>query len=162
MALPDLEPDCARCAALCCVALPFDRGAAFAFDKAGGEMCRNLAPPLTCKIHASLAREGMAGCVAFNCHGAGQRVTQELFGGNRTPDPAMYDPFRAMRAVHELLLLLREAARLELTPAQAAARDALEAALTPEAWTAQSLSAFERGPLNAQVRAFLRGLAPVA
>ncbi|HSM95718.1 MAG TPA: hypothetical protein VLT91_06725 [Rhizomicrobium sp.] len=158
MPLPELRADCARCAALCCVALAFDRSSSFAFDKKAGEACRHLAPDNRCAVHD--VRAGMSGCAAYDCLGAGQRVVQELFGGSRVRSAAMFDAFRAMRLVHELLLLLREAARLPLSRAQAAQRDALERALTPDAWTRASLSAFERGLLPAEVRAFLRTLAP--
>jgi hypothetical protein len=158
MPLPELRADCARCAALCCVALAFDRSSSFAFDKKAGEACRHLTPADRCAVHG--ARAGMAGCAAYDCLGAGQRVVQEVFGGSRVRSAAMFDAFRVMRLVHELLLLLREAARLPLSSAQAAQRDAFEQALTAEEWTLASLSAFERGPMAAEVRAFLRTLAP--
>ena len=32
--------DCTSCAALCCFVLPFDKSAAFGFDKAAGVPCR--------------------------------------------------------------------------------------------------------------------------
>jgi hypothetical protein len=160
MPLPELRADCARCAALCCVALAFDRSSSFAFDKKAGEACRHLAADHRCAVHGALAREGMSGCAGYDCLGAGQRVVQEVFGGRRERSPAMFDAFRAMRLVHELLLLLREAAGLDWPPAQAAARATLEAALTPDVWTLASLSEFERGPMAGQVRAFLRTLAP--
>lgn len=160
MPLPELRADCARCAALCCVALAFDRSESFTFDKKAGEACRHLTAANRCAVHGTRARMGMSGCAAYDCLGAGQRVVQELFAGCREPGPAMFDAFRAMRLVHELLLLLREAARLPLSSAQAAQREALELALTPQAWTLSSLSTFECGPMAADVRAFLRGLAP--
>jgi len=158
MPLPELRADCARCAALCCVALAFDRSPSFAFDKKAGEACRHLTSADRCAVHG--ARAGMSGCAAYDCLGAGQRVVQELFGGSCVRSAAMFEAFRAMRLVHELLLLLREAARLPLSCVQAAQRDALEAALTPQMWTLASLSAFERGPMAEEVRAFLRTLAP--
>lgn len=163
---PPLTPDCTRCAALCCIALAFDRSDMFAYDKPAGEPCRNLTPDHRCAIHDDLEAKGFGGCVRFDCVGAGQRVTQELFGGRSwRDDPAiaepMFDSFRAMREVHELLLLLHTAAGLELTPQQADALAAFQAALMPEAdWSPASLAAFERSGFSGEVRAFLRTLQP--
>ncbi len=162
-----LRADCTRCAALCCVALPFDRGPMFGFDKPAGSACRHLGADNRCAIHSGLRARGFAGCAAYDCLGAGQRVTQEILPGRSWRESpaaarAMFDAFRAMRQVHELLLLLRTAARLRLTPEQAARRAELEAALTPESWSPASLSAFERGPLPGAVRDFLAGLKDVA
>lgn len=117
-AAPDpLVADCARCAGLCCVALPFASSADFALDKAAGVPCPNLGHDHRCAIHADLRASGFGGCVAFDCLGAGQRVTQVTFGGRswRT-DPsiaeAMFGAFRVMRQLHDLLWLLRQAAGL--------------------------------------------------
>ena len=38
----DLRADCARCSALCCVALPYAASADFAYDKPAGRPCRHL------------------------------------------------------------------------------------------------------------------------
>lgn len=159
-----LEADCARCAALCCMALPFDRSDMFAFDKPGGEACRNLLPGHACRIHDSLEADGFSGCVRFDCHGAGQRVVQEVFGGRSwQDDPALIRPmseaFRVMRHVHDLLVLLREADRLPLTATQRHELGALEAALSPEdGWDRAALSEFENGGVAGEVAAFLKGL----
>jgi len=101
-----LVADCHRCAALCCVALAFDRSASFAFDKPAGEPCPSLRGKL-CVIHDDLEARGCSGCARYDCAGAGQRVVQEVFGG-RSEDPArMADAFRVMRDVQELRVLLR-------------------------------------------------------
>lgn len=70
--------DCRRCKALCCILLPFDADQGFAFDKAAAIPCPNLAGNFACSIHSSLAEHGFPGCVRFDCHGAGQYVTELL------------------------------------------------------------------------------------
>ena len=110
----DLRSDCARCAGLCCVAHTFQRSSDFAFDKPAGTPCRNLQADFRCGIHAELRTSGFPGCTVYECFGAGQRVTQQLFGGRTWRDePAiaadMFAAFTAMRGVHELLWYLTEA-----------------------------------------------------
>jgi hypothetical protein len=169
-----LRADCARCAALCCVSLAFDRSELFGFDKAAGVACPHLgregvsggAPrtPHRCGIYPELERMGFAGCAGYDCLGAGQRVTQELFGGRSWREhPAlarsMFDAFRAMRQVHELLSLLQTAGQLPLSPAQARRRGELCAALCPpQGWSVESIEAFERGQLPGEIRSFLASL----
>ena len=84
----DLVADCGRCAGLCCVALPFAATADFAIDKAAGVPCPNLADDFSCRIHDHLRPEGFPGCIAYDCSGAGQRVTQVVFDGRNLYDPA--------------------------------------------------------------------------
>jgi hypothetical protein len=159
-----LSADCGRCAGLCCVALTFDRSSLFGFDKRAGEVCRHLQPDCRCRIHAELERRGFAGCARYDCLGAGQRVTQEIFGGRswRTHPELlrpMLEAFRALRLVHGQLLLLREAGQLRLTPRQRRRRKALLHALQPEpGWSPAALLRFEAGTLPAETRRFLRSL----
>jgi len=96
----ELRADCTRCRALCCVHLPFDRGADFPFAKAAGVPCRHLAGDDRCGIHDRLAERGFRGCVTFDCFGAGQRASA-------LPDPAA--SFGRLRVLHELLWYLRAA-----------------------------------------------------
>src|SRR6185503_16885503 len=85
--------DCSCCAALCCVSFAFDRSELFAFDKAAGEPCALLGPQHACSIHAERARRGFGGCIAYDCLGAGQRVTEEVFGGRSwQAEPALARP----------------------------------------------------------------------
>jgi hypothetical protein len=158
----DLTPDCQNCAALCCVALAFDKGGMFAFDKPAGVACRQL-EGRDCRIHDRRETMGMKGCVLYQCDGAGQRVVQEVFRGQSWQDnPALLGPmltaFAQMRQVHALLALLETAKALPLPAAQQAGRAALEAQLSPAVWTAESLAAFEHSDLPKTVRAFLRSL----
>jgi len=111
MALPPhLRPDCLRCAALCCVAPPFDADQGFGHDKAAGEPCRHLQQDNRCAIHASLIASGYPGCAAFDCFGAGQRVTQR-FGIDAWRQSAeaaagMFQAYARMRALHEMLAMV--------------------------------------------------------
>ncbi|HET6483898.1 MAG TPA: pentapeptide repeat-containing protein [Actinoplanes sp.] len=113
----ELHADCARCAALCCVAPAFARSSDFAIDKPAGTACRNLGDDFRCTIHQRLETSGFHGCVVFDCFGAGQRLTQETFGGRdwRTaPELAgpMFASLPIMRQLHELLWYLTEALKL--------------------------------------------------
>lgn len=110
----ELRADCARCAALCCVGLPFQRSADFAFDKPGGVPCRNLRDDLRCGVHAQLRDRGFAGCTVFDCFGAGQHVTSAFDGRDwrEGPDVAgpMFAAFGVQRRLHELAWYLVDAA----------------------------------------------------
>jgi hypothetical protein len=139
--------DCSRCAALCCLSLAFDRSESFAFDKAAGEPCRLLAADHGCSIHAERERRGFGGCIGYDCRGAGQRVTQELFGGRSwRAEPALARPmseaFWRLRRVHELLAGLALTERLALDPERARRRRELERVLDPP-------GGFEPGTLEA-------------
>ncbi len=113
----ELRADCAQCAGLCCVALPFSASADFAVDKEAGRPCAHLRADFRCGIHAHLRERGFRGCTVFDCFGAGQKVTQVTFGGRDwRSDPAtarrMFAAFHVMRQLHELLWYLDEAAGL--------------------------------------------------
>jgi hypothetical protein len=160
---PRLRADCARCDGLCCVSHAFDRSAWFGFDKPAGVPCPHLSPTSRCAIHASREPRGFAGCAAYDCHGAGQRVTALFAGRSWREGPAlagaMLRGFLVMREVHELLLLLDQAGRL--TPAHAPERQRLVAQLDPAAgWTVETLAAFDVGRSEREVHAFLRALGP--
>ena len=120
-----LRADCTRCVALCCVAPAFAASRDFAIDKPAGRPCPNLLD-FRCTVHDGLRRRGFPGCVAYDCFGAGQQVTQVTFAGQdwRTPAVAndMFSAFAVMRSLHELLWYLHEA--LSLAPS-----DELEAAV---------------------------------
>jgi hypothetical protein len=95
----ELTADCARCVGLCCVVLPFSRSADFAFDKPAGTPCRHLAEDARCRIHDRLGESGMRGCVAYDCFGAGQSVTET----GRIPH------FLVVEQVHEIAWYLADA-----------------------------------------------------
>lgn len=164
----ELRADCSRCAALCCVAPAFAASADFAIDKPPGTPCPNLGPDFRCGIHAHLRDRGFPGCAAFDCFGAGQRVTL-AFGGRdwrTTPDAgqAMFAAFAVARALHEMAWLLTEALALPAGPLHRQVRAALGdvaalAASPPEALAALDLAAHRRAvngvllAVSARVRA---------
>ena len=110
-----LEADCGSCAGLCCVAPAFAKSSDFAIDKAPGKPCPNLDQgDFRCTIHRQLDAKGFHGCVVFDCFGAGQRITQEMFGGRSWRDaPEMLGLLGVVRQLHELMWLLTEALKLD-------------------------------------------------
>ncbi|GGD34435.1 hypothetical protein [Sinisalibacter lacisalsi] len=158
--IPDLTPDCDACAALCCMALAFDAGEDFAIDKPAGLPCPNLEADLGCALYTRLEDAGFSGCARYDCHGAGQRVTQELFDGRDwRAEPALAKPmisaFANMRKVHDGIELLLAAGRLDLpAPLEEEREDLLEAYARPD-WTENSLAAFPASDAPARLAAFL-------
>lgn len=153
-----LRPDCARCAALCCVALAFDKSSQFGFEKAAGQRCRHLSDSAGCRIHAERAERGFGGCVSYDCLGAGQRVTQDLFGGRswlREPDllGPMAEAFLTLSRAHRLLQLLGEARELPLSDKDHGRREALEAEIV-----AAGANLTKVMTLEDETRSYLRGL----
>lgn len=144
----DLRADCARCAALCCVAFHFDRSDDFGVDKAAGRPCPHLSKAGRCGVYAQRAENGFGGCVGYDCHGAGQRVTQQLFGGQSwLEDPsllaAMAAAFLVMERAHRLLWILREAENLDLCPTDRRAVHGFARSLEQAASNAQLVGALE-------------------
>ncbi|MFF2270589.1 pentapeptide repeat-containing protein [Cellulosimicrobium cellulans] len=134
----DLRSDCSRCTGLCCVGLHLVRSADFAIDKPAGTPCPNLRGDFGCGIHARLRESGFPGCVAYDCLGAGQRVTAAVRsahdGATWRDDPAAArDAFAALPVVtqvHELLWYLAEVLSL---PAAAPVHDDARRALAQTA-----------------------------
>lgn len=118
----NLLADCEHCFGLCCVALPFAASADFAIDKDAGQPCPNLQADSRCGVHSTLRQQGFRGCTVFDCFGAGQKVSQQTFGGRdwreaRHTAKQMFAVLPVMRQLHELLWYLTEA--LALAPARA-------------------------------------------
>nr|WP_239096191.1 pentapeptide repeat-containing protein [Streptomyces sp. SID11385] len=142
---------------MCCVALPFAKSADFAASKPAGTPCAHLADDFRCAIHERLRPSGWSGCTVFDCHGAGQHLTQHTFGGRDwRSEPALRAPmFRAFPVLlhlHELLRYLTEAAeraprRLYEDTEAARARVAALTAYDPDALAAVDVSA-ERARAN--------------
>jgi hypothetical protein len=112
----DLRADCSRCFALCCVAPAFVRSSEFAIDKPAGVPCRHLADDHRCTIHEHLRDAGFAGCTAYDCFGAGQRLAQVTYGGRdwRTHHEVAAPIMAALpilRGLHELLWYAGDALR---------------------------------------------------
>lgn len=158
-----LRADCASCVALCCVIPPFDADQGFGFDKAAETPCRHLCADHRCGIHAGLVEQGFPGCVAFDCLGAGQRLTAQAvarFGDadwRSRPEVArwLFAAYPRVRETQEWL------ARLSLAAA-VSGRDELRelaAALEAESPRWVEWSAAERSAWQARVRAALAPLA---
>lgn len=116
----NLRADCGNCFGLCCVALYFSSMEGFPIDKDAGQPCLNLQSDFRCCVHKSLKEQGLKGCIAFDCFGAGQKVAQASFGGHdwrKDPEFAkqMFEVFLIMRQLHELLWYLTEALTLQPT-----------------------------------------------
>ncbi len=117
------KADCASCCALCCVAPAFDANQGFGYDKAAHIPCTNLLDTDRCAIHENLAKCGFVGCMIYDCHGAGQWVTQVLFKGASWRDSpqtaqAMFAAFARQTVLHELMVLLATALQYSADPIQ--------------------------------------------
>ena len=156
-----LRADCASCVGLCCVGLAFGRSAEFAFDKDAGDPCVNLQEDYRCGIHPVLRERGFSGCTTFDCLGAGQKVTQETFGGaSWRSAPAeereeLFATFQVMRPLHELLWYVDDA--LSREPAAELAADLGRAWAQTEALTHQDARGVLTTDVGAQ-RERVRGL----
>ncbi|MDQ0970123.1 uncharacterized protein YjbI with pentapeptide repeats [Neobacillus niacini] len=116
--LNHLRADCENCFGLCCVALPYAKSADFAFDKDGGTPCRNLQSNYLCGIHNDLRNKGFRGCSAYECFGAGQKVSQSTYNGkdwstNKDIAQEMFDVYPMMQQLHEMLWYLTEALTID-------------------------------------------------
>ena len=157
----DLRADCARCFALCCVALPLSRSADFAIDKPAGQPCPNLGD-LRCGIHARLRDDGFPGCSAYDCFGAGQQVSQVTFGGTDwRHDPAsahrMFAVLPVMQQLHELRWHLTEALTLpQADPIHMMLAEALDDTERLAAGSPDALLALDLGHQRQRVGALLQ------
>ncbi|WP_066298165.1 pentapeptide repeat-containing protein [Arthrobacter luteolus] len=157
----ELHPDCSNCYALCCTAFGFTRSADFAVDKAAGTPCSNLAGDFTCTIHASLRPRGFTGCTVFDCHGAGQTVSQGYYPAEdwRThPGLAreMFSVFATARQLHEMLWHLAEAAERAFDPDSAGRAEELRTLIGWELTQGPpALRALDLPALHERVRALL-------
>lgn len=113
-----LRVDCQKCFGFCCVALYFSASEGFPIDKAAGKPCINLQSDFRCVVHKNLRQNGLKGCTAYDCFGAGQKVAQVTYGGydwRKNPKTAkqMFEVFLVMRQLHEMLWYLTEAFRIQ-------------------------------------------------
>lgn len=111
-----LQRDCAQCCALCCVAPPFDAEQGFGLDKPAHTPCPNIRGDFSCAIHRELMIRGFPGCVSFDCYGAGQRTTQQMFAGASWRDSPglaarIFRVYSTLLALHEMQMLLFTAYR---------------------------------------------------
>ena len=104
--------DCGRCCGLCCIVPGYLREQGFPRDKPAHQPCNHLDGSARCTIHAERAARGFGACGGFDCHGAGQWITQQLFAGASWRDSA--NTARAMTAAwHRWLPCFQAAALLE-------------------------------------------------
>ncbi|NLI90936.1 MAG: pentapeptide repeat-containing protein [Peptococcaceae bacterium] len=117
----NLRAGCAHCFGLCCVGLYFAASDGFPIDKEAGQPCPNLQSDFRCSVHNNLWKQGLKGCISYDCFGAGQKVSQFSFKGrdwrqDQHIAKSMFEVFLIMEQLHELLWYLSEA--LQLKPAQ--------------------------------------------
>lgn len=109
-----LKIDCASCSGLCCVALYCMKTDGFPEDKEAGIPCKNLMPNFHCATHGKLAKDKMRGCMAYDCFGAGQMVTQICYPDQNwrtSPNRAneIFQVFLTIFQLHQMLWYLIEA-----------------------------------------------------
>lgn len=126
--------------------------------------CPNLDAAGLCRIHADLDGAGFSGCRLYDCQGAGQRVTQEVFQGQSWQDrPELMLPmiraFATMRRVQELACHLSTARGLNLPAEPEAERQRLLRLLEPkDGWTIETLDAFAQDKTREAINGFLTSL----
>lgn len=114
----ELRVDCKKCFGLCCIALYFSASEGFPTNKNAGKPCINLQSDFTCSVHHNLRKKGLKGCTAYDCFGAGQKVSQityEDHSWSEIPQSAnkMFDVFLIMRQLHEMLWYLNQSFTLQ-------------------------------------------------
>ncbi|KQV91867.1 MULTISPECIES: hypothetical protein [unclassified Roseateles] len=158
-----LKADCSACVALCCVIPPFDASQGFGFDKPAETPCHHLCADHRCGIHDELVPRGFEGCVAFDCLGAGQRLTAlatERFGSadwRARPEVArwLFQAYPRVRQTQEWLARLSLAALLT----QHVALQALATELEADAQRWPDWTAAEQAGWQGRVQAALAPLA---
>lgn len=110
----ELTIDCEKCSGLCCVALYCTKTDGFPADKPPGEPCKNLMSDFRCAIHPQLSQKGMKGCLAYDCFGAGQKVTQHCYPNSTwQTNPAqaqeIFDTFLVVFQLHQMSWYLLDA-----------------------------------------------------
>ncbi len=115
--LEKLSIDCKNCSGLCCVALYCAKAEGFPADKIAGKPCKNLLPDFRCAVHEKLMDCKLKGCMAYDCYGAGQKVTKSIYSGvnwqtNHTIKEEMFQVFLIVNKLHQMLWFLVEASTL--------------------------------------------------
>ena len=133
---------------MCCVAPGFRRSADFALDKPPGTPCPHLGDDFRCSIHQELRPRGFPGCATYDCFGAGQRVTREVYAGATWLDPPrgrdeVFEVFEVVRGLHELLWYLSEAAELTEGTLRQDLAEAVRATEAMAGGTAKTLSGLD-------------------
>jgi len=109
--------DCEKCSGLCCVALYCMKTDGFPENKKSGIPCRHLMSDFFCDMHSLLAKKKMKGCLAYDCFGAGQKVTQSSYADENwktNPEKAdeIFQVFMIVFQLHQMAWYLLEALSL--------------------------------------------------
>lgn len=112
-----LKIDCDKCSGLCCVALFCAKTDGFPENKNAGVPCKYLNSNFKCDIHSSLFEMKMKGCLAYDCFGAGQKVTQDLFPNftwqsNQEKSKIIFEAFLRVFQLHQIEWYLLESITL--------------------------------------------------
>lgn len=112
-----LKIDCEKCSGLCCVALYCMKTDGFPANKEAGIPCKHLKPDFRCDIHSKLVSKNMRGCLAYDCFGAGQKVTQNCYfniNWKSAPDKAneIFRVFQTIFQLHQMEWYLLESLSL--------------------------------------------------
>lgn len=111
----NLSINCKECSGLCCVALYFSKLDGFPENKKAGKPCINLNNSnYTCEVYAQLESKHLKGCLAYDCFGAGQKVTQEskskgTWNTNNTIKQDIFKTFEINQLLNQILWYLLEA-----------------------------------------------------
>ena len=109
-------------------------------------------------------KKGFKGCITYDCYGAGQRVTRDVFNGKSwKDDPGLTEPMgealSVLRRIHEQLVLLDWAGNLPLSQDECSHLEKFRALLNPEQdWTQERLKNFPVDAVIKEIGTFLRGL----
>lgn len=113
-----LKINCENCSGLCCVALYCARTDGFPENKDAGIPCKYLNSNFQCKVHSQLIDMNMKGCLAYDCFGAGQKVSQDLFSNitwqsNQEKSNLIFDVFLLVFQLHQMEWYLLESLLLD-------------------------------------------------
>ena len=91
----------------------------FSSGQDAGKPCPNLQTTSIVLSTKKLSQQGLKGCTAYDCFGAGQKVAQVTYGGRdwrQGVDVAkqMFEVFLIMRQLHEMLWYLTEVSALQV------------------------------------------------
>ncbi|MFA9379098.1 MAG: pentapeptide repeat-containing protein [Lachnotalea sp.] len=114
-----LKIDCKKCSGLCCVALFCIKSDGFPANKESGVPCQYLMNDFRCNIHSNLISKNMRGCLAYDCFGAGQKVTQSCYPNtdwksNADKGEEIFQVFIIVYQLHQMEWYLIEALSMVL------------------------------------------------
>jgi hypothetical protein len=112
--MSQFRADCSRCCGLCCIVPDQLTVQGFPSDKPANTACRYMDAYSRCSIHEKRREHGYQACEEFDCFGAGQWITQELFANARWTDSSgvahlMFSAYRHWQPRFESAALLEAA-----------------------------------------------------